>query len=80
LNIAGEVKPGILNSTFQFPDNMPKNIRSGISGSEALPGVQRVDLYDPEEYGGNSRNKTKSFPEVLFKKYHFGKTDTGVLF
>ena len=31
-----EVKPGILSSTFHFPENMLNNITSSISDSEAM--------------------------------------------
>ncbi len=34
--ITDEVKPGILSSTFHFPENMLNNITSSISDSEAM--------------------------------------------
>ena len=34
--ITNEVKPGILSSTFHFPENMLNNITSSISDSEAM--------------------------------------------
>jgi formate dehydrogenase major subunit len=34
--ISDEVKPGILSSTFHFPDIMLNNITSSVSDSEAL--------------------------------------------
>jgi len=34
--ISEEVKPGILSSTFHFPDIMLNNITSSISDSEAM--------------------------------------------
>ena len=36
VKITDEVKPGILSSTFHFPDNMLNNITSSISDSEAM--------------------------------------------
>jgi hypothetical protein len=49
LNITDEVKPGILSNTFHFSENMLNNITSGISDSEALPGIQSGGLYYQEE-------------------------------
>ncbi|MEO8147654.1 MAG: formate dehydrogenase subunit alpha, partial [Bacteroidia bacterium] len=55
--ITDEVKPGILSSTFHFPDNLLNNITSSISDSEAMCPEYKVVACNIRKSKGKYRNE-----------------------